>query len=118
MQSGTHLHVWTDTALCLTKIDVLDAFDSIKVCTAYKDSSTGELLESFPAGLRALESVECVYETVPGWGGKLGGKTEGVKVWEELPENARRFVDFIEQRTNVKVKSIGTGPERDHLVTR
>ena len=96
----------------------MDAFEEIKVCTAYRDRTTGQELESFPASLKSLETVECVYETLPGWGGKLGGKTEGVQKWEDLPENAQKYVNFIEQQTKVKVKSIGTGPGREHLVVR
>ena len=107
-----------DTAFNLSKLDVLDAFEEIKVCTAYKDKATGQELESFPASLKALETVECVYETLPGWGGKLAGKTEGVRKWEDLPENAQKYVYFFEQQTKVKVKSIGTGPDREDLIVR
>lgn len=106
------------TAFNLTKLDVLDAFESIEVCTAYKDPATNENLPAFPASVQLLEKVECVYQTLPGWGGKLGGKVAGVKNWEDLPPNAKDYVLWIEKETGVKIKFIGTGPGRDDLIVR
>ncbi|KAF2092788.1 adenylosuccinate synthetase-like protein [Rhizodiscina lignyota] len=111
---STHINHYT--AFNLTKLDVLDAFDEIQVCTAYKVG--GEEVPSFPAGLKMLETLECTYETLPGWGGKLGGKTAGCKRWDDLPENARKYVEWIERSTGVKVRWIGTGPAREDLIVR
>ena len=100
------------TALNLTKLDILDDFDEIKVATGYKYQ--GQELESFPASLQILENLEVVYETLPGW----KKSTFGAKTFYDLPVNARKYVEFIEQYVGVKVKYIGTGPARDHLIYR
>jgi len=100
------------TALNLTKLDILDDFDEIKVATQY--SYDGQQLESFPANGKTLEGVHVHYETLPGW----KKSTFGVKSYYDLPVNARKYVEFIEKFTGVKVKYIGTGPARDHMVYR
>jgi adenylosuccinate synthase len=102
------------TALNLTKLDVLDDFDELKVAVAYKYN--GETLASFPADLEVLDKVEVVYETLPGWKSKTSGCTK----WEELPENARKYVQFIEDFLGhgLKIKYIGTGPDREHMIVR
>lgn len=102
---------WYD-AINLTKMDILDDFDEIKVATAYRYN--GEELNSFPADLIVLENVEVKYETLPGW----KQKTVGMKRYEELPQNARRYVDFIEKFVGVKIKYIGTGPQREQMIVR
>lgn len=112
------------TLLNLTKLDVLDVFDEIKVAVAYKDRRTGQPYASgkgyaaLPAGLSELGEVEVVYETLEGWGGSKGGKTEGVKRWEDLPAAAQKYVQWIEDQAGVKIKWIGTGPGREDLVVR
>ena len=119
MKYSTYINHYT--AFNLTKLDVLDAFDEIKVCTSY-NSKTAEGLQqeipSFPASIKTLETVECVYETLPGWGGQFGGNTAGVKRWADLPENAQLYVRWIERETGVKIKWIGTGPGREDLIAR
>ncbi|KAL1960843.1 hypothetical protein VTO42DRAFT_5826 [Malbranchea cinnamomea] len=100
------------TALNLTKLDILDDFDEIKVAVAYR--LDGKELESFPADVEVLEKVEPVYETLPGW----KSSTMGAKKWEDLPPNAQKYVEYIEQQVNVPIKWIGTGPARDHMIER
>lgn len=102
------------TALNLTKLDVLDDFDEIKVGVAYR--YRGELLPSFPANLDVLAQVEVVYETVPGWKAKTSGATR----WEQLPPNAQRYIETIEKTIGhgLKIKYIGTGPDREHMIVR
>lgn len=78
------------TALNLTKLDVLDTFDEIKVATAYKID--GEVTTWFPADHNLLDRAEVVYVTLPGW----QSTTTGITRWEDLPENAKRYVEFIE----------------------
>jgi len=102
------------TSLNLTKLDVLDTFPSIKVAVAYNLSSEGGILKSFPANLDVLEGCEVVYEELPGW----ESDTTGVKTFEDLPENARAYVSFVEERVGVRVKFIGTGPGRKDLIFR
>lgn len=100
------------TSFNLTKLDILDDFDEIKVAVSYKVD--GQDLPSFPGTMDVLNKVEPVYKTFPGW----KTKTVGVKTFEALPENARKYIEFVEQFTGVGVKWIGTGPARDAMITR
>lgn len=102
---------WYDS-INLTKLDILDDFDEIQVATEYHHK--GQKLASFPADLSVLDDLEVKYETLPGW----KSNTVGVKKWEELPENARKYVEYIEQFVGVKIKYIGTGPGRESIVVR
>ena len=107
----SHAINWYD-ALNLTKLDILDAFPTIQVATSY--SHQGRELASFPADLDVLEQLDVKYETLPGW----ETSTVGLKTWEALPENARRYVEFIEAIVGVRVKYIGTGPGRESMIVR
>ena len=100
------------TSLNLTKLDILDTFPTIKVAVAYKVD--GQLLTSFPANLRKLQRCEVVYEELPGW----MTESTGVKTFEELPLNARRYVEFVEEKVGVRIQWIGTGPKREDMITR
>lgn len=102
---------WYD-AINLTKLDVLDDFDEIQVATSYY--SKGEELTSFPADLTVLENVEVKYTTLPGW----KSDTVGKKQWADLPENAQKYVMYIEDFIGVKIKYIGTGPGRESMIWR
>ncbi|RSH78364.1 uncharacterized protein EHS24_002088 [Apiotrichum porosum] len=99
------------TSINLTKLDVLDGFDEIKVATGYK--LDGVLQEGFPADLNRLAEVEVIYETLPGW------KTDITKIatFDALPEAAQKYVAFIENYLGVKVQYIGTGPARESTIT-
>ncbi|BEI79953.1 hypothetical protein CcaverHIS002_0104820 [Cutaneotrichosporon cavernicola] len=99
------------TSLNLTKLDVLDGFDEIKIATGYK--LDGKLIDGFPADLDRLAEVEVVYETFPGWKSDI---TE-CRTWDSLPENAQKYVKFIENYLGVKVQYIGVGPARESTVT-
>jgi adenylosuccinate synthase len=100
------------TSLNLTKLDVLDSFPEIKVAVKY--TYEGKELESFPANPEMLAKVEVVYETLPGW----VKPTTGAKSYYDLPANARKYVEFIEGFVGVKVKWIGVGPGREHMIMR
>lgn len=100
------------TAINLTKLDILDDFDEIKVATEY--SYQGQKLESFPANGKILQNVEVKYITLPGW----KKSTYGLTSYYDLPVNARKYIEFIEKETGVKCKYIGTGPNREHLIVR
>jgi len=102
---------WYDS-INLTKLDVLDTFATIKVATSY--TYQGQTLESFPADLEVLENLEVQYTELPGW----ETSTTGAKTWEDLPENARKYVEFIEKDIGVKVGYIGTGPGRESMIVR
>ncbi|KIM31929.1 hypothetical protein M408DRAFT_327315 [Serendipita vermifera MAFF 305830] len=98
--------------LNLTKLDVLDGLDEIKVAVKYK---LGEKeLEGFPADLDLLAQVTVEYVTMPGW------KTDISKIstYSDLPEKCREYVEFIETFLGVKIGWIGVGPARDSMIVR
>lgn len=101
-------------SLNLSKLDVLDTFDKIKIAVAYKDPQTGEKMQSFPADPTLLDRVEVVYDEVPGW----KTSTSKTRQWSELPKEARDYVEYIEKFVGCKVKWIGTGPDRDDMIVR
>jgi adenylosuccinate synthase len=98
------------TSLALTKLDVLDTLDEIKVCTGYK--LDGRLCESLPAVSQDLRRIEPVYATLPGWQSSTLGMTE----MSSLPVNARRYVDFLSQQIGVEIGLVSTGPERSQTM--
>ncbi|GMH37377.1 hypothetical protein BSKO_05250 [Bryopsis sp. KO-2023] len=101
------------THINLTKLDVLDSLDEIKIGVEYK-LPNGELLPSVPADLETLEQVEMVYETLPGWKSDI----TGVRKWEDLPENARKYVERIQELSGIYCRWIGVGPGRDALIVK
>lgn len=107
----SHAINWYDS-FNLTKLDILDDFDEVKIATSYVHE--GKEMHSFPADLAVLEQMEVRYTTLPGW----KANTMGLTRWEELPENARKYVEFIEQFVGVRVKYIGTGPAQDAMIVR
>ena len=96
--------------VALTKLDILDALDEIKVCVGYRRA--GQVCESFPAVSQELREVEPVYETLPGW----RSSTEGVTELDELPAAARDYVEFISAQIGVPVGLVSTGPERTQTI--
>jgi adenylosuccinate synthase len=96
--------------VALTKLDILDALDEIKVCTGYRLG--GRECDSFPAVSHELREVEPVYETLPGW----KTSTEGTTDLDELPHAARDYVEFISERIGVPVGLVSTGPERGQTI--
>lgn len=100
------------TQLNITKLDVLDDFEEIRVATGYRVN--GDLLPSFPADLDAMDKIQIEYKTFPGW----RTQTTGVKSFEGLPVQAREYVEYIEREVGIPVKWIGTGPRRDDMIVR
>jgi adenylosuccinate synthase len=98
------------TELALTKLDVLDSFDEVKICTGY--SIDGRPFQGYPDRIDLLERVTPVYETLEGWRTDIAGCRRA----EELPTAARRFVEIVEREVGVPVRIIGVGPERDAVV--
>jgi len=94
------------THFAITKLDVLDTLDEIKICTAYKRGN--ELIEYFPADLKMLSEIEPVYETHPGW----KTSTAKIKRYENLPENAKKYLKRISELTGVNIEIISVGPDR------
>src|SRR5215207_4614793 len=95
------------TSLVLTKLDVLSAFAEIPVCVRYRLPDGGES-EEFPAHQSDFHHARPVYETLPGWNEPL----DSVEHLEELPDAARRYVDYVERAIDVEVTMIGTGADR------
>lgn len=100
------------TSLNLTKLDVLDTFETIKIAIAYKVD--GQELDSYPADLKILERAEVVFHEMPGW----QTPTTNAKTYYDLPKEARDYVEYIEKFVGVKIKYIGTGPDREAMIQR
>ena len=98
------------TSVALTKLDVLDALDEIKVCTGYR--LNGQSIDAFPAVSQDLRNVEPIYETLPGW----KSSTVGITDLSELPRAAREYVNFLSNHIGVQIGLISTGPERTQTI--
>lgn len=98
------------TDIALTKADVLDKFDEIKVCTAYRVN--GELTDRMPSATDV--EIEPVYTTLPGWKATISG----CKTYEELPQMFKDYIRFIEEKTATKVSIISVSPDRDATIFR
>ena len=102
------------TSMAITKLDVFDTFDEIKICTAYKDSRNGEIYEYYPTNVNIHKYLEPVYETHAGW------KTDisNIKSYENLPENTKKYIARLEELIGIKVSIVSVGPDRDQTVFR
>jgi adenylosuccinate synthase len=96
--------------LALTKLDILDGFDEIKVCTGYK--LDGRVLDYLPAGEQAQAEVEPIYETIAGW----KEPTAGARSWAQLPAQAIKYVRRIEELVGCPVALLSTSPEREDTI--
>jgi len=101
------------TELTMTLLDVLDDFDQVKVCTAY-DAEDGTTTDRFSPESFLLERVKPVYKTIPGW----KEDTSKIKKFSELPENAKKYINIIEEITGVPVTMISVGPDEDQTIRR
>ncbi len=100
------------TEIAVTKLDVLDGFPEIKICVAYR-LPDGTLTEEMPE-VPLLDQVDPVYETWPGW----MTPTSEARRWEDLPENARRYLQRLEELTGAPIRYISVGPRREQMVVR
>jgi len=100
------------TDLAITKLDVLDGFDTLKVCTGYRIG--GKVTDRFPTGIGELTALEPVYEDVPGW----KGSTSQARSWEELPAEARGYLERIERYLKVPVTLLSVGADREATFER
>ena len=96
--------------LCLIKLDVLDTFEKIKIAVEYKID--GVVINGFPSSLENLAKVEVVYETFDGW----MTPTTGIRDYNELPENAKKYLKRIEHLLGIPIKYIGVGAEREAMI--
>ena len=96
--------------IALTKLDVLDELDEIKICIQYE--LNGKKIEYFPAAVEDQLKIKPVYKTFPGW----KTSTSGIKNIDDLPENAKKYIFALEEFVGAKISSISTSPERDDTI--
>jgi adenylosuccinate synthase len=96
--------------IALTKLDVLDGFDRIRVCTGYR--LNGQMLDYLPADANMQTRLEPVYETLGGW----KENTAGARSWAELPANAIKYVRRVEELIGAPVVLLSTSPDRDDTI--
>jgi adenylosuccinate synthase len=96
--------------VALTKLDVLDGFETLRICTGYRIGD--RQLDYLPAGLTDQAAVTPVYEEMPGW----DGATRGARSWSRLPESAMAYVRRLEELVGAPVMLLTTSPERDDLI--
>jgi adenylosuccinate synthase len=99
-------------SMVVTKLDVLDQLEEIPVCVEYR--RCGKILDAMPATAREIETIEPVYEHLPGW----GTPTAAISRYEDLPAKAREYLEFLEARSGVEIGCISTGPERNQTIVR
>jgi adenylosuccinate synthase len=100
------------SGLCITKLDVLDGVEAVKICVGYK--LEGAFSEILPVGAEELERCDPVYEELPGW----MESTVGIGSYESLPKGARAYLKRIEELAGVPVDLISTGPDREETIVR
>ncbi|HID95777.1 MAG TPA: adenylosuccinate synthase, partial [Candidatus Latescibacteria bacterium] len=98
------------TSLAITRLDVLDSFPEIKICTAYRYN--GRTIEEFPSDLRILSGCEPVYETWKGW---MVPTSETLN-FDQLPENAKRYLNRIAQLTDTEISLVSVGRRREQTI--
>ena len=96
--------------IALTKLDVLDELDEIKICTEYE--LNGEKINYFPAASEDQFKIKPIYKTFQGW----KTKTEGIRNIKDLPENAKKYIYALEDFIGAKISSISTSPEREDTI--
>ena len=99
------------SSIVLTKLDVLDEFDHINVCVGYKYRS--KTITEFPGQLNELENVEPIYELMDGWRTDISD----IREYNNLPENAKKYVEKISQLLETKIEYIAVGPRRDQIIS-
>ena len=100
------------TGLAMTKLDVLEGLDEIKICVAYE--SQGQRLDYLPASLEEQKNIKPIYESVAGWNNSL----RGIVSFDELPQTVRNYVAVIEKHVGVPVQILSTSPERGDTILR
>jgi len=100
------------TGFALTKLDVLDDLDEIKICTGYEYN--GKTLKHFPPSLAVLEQCSPVFETLPGW----QEDTSKIKNYDDLPEKTKNYLKRIEELSEVEIKIVSVGPGREATIIK
>ena len=102
------------TSMAVTKLDVFDTFEEIKVCVAYKDKRNGEIYDYYPTNINIHKYLEPVYETHAGWKSDISD----IKKYEDLPENAKKYIKRLEELMGVPVSIVSVGPGRNQTIFR
>lgn len=102
------------TSIALTKIDVFDNFDEIKVCVAYKDTRDGKIYNYYPTDVYIHKYLEPVYETHSGWGQDI----TKIRDYDELPANARKYLNRLEELLDTPISIVSVGPDREQTIYR
>lgn len=100
------------TSMAITKIDIFDNFDELKICTAYKDTRNGEIYKNYPTNVFIHKYLEPVYETHKGWKSDLSK----AKSWNELPKNAKKYLKRMEELIEIPISIISVGPDREQTI--
>src|SRR5690606_19216404 len=98
------------SGICLTKLDVLDGLETIRICVAYKDEN-GATIDA-PTDADSYIGLQPVYEEMPGW----SESTFGIKSLDELPANARAYISRVEELIGAPIDIISTGPDRNETI--
>ena len=96
--------------MAITRLDILDGFDEIKMCTGYKYK--GKIINEIPASLKVLAEVEPVYETFPGWKQDISG----IREYAQLPEKTRQYLERMAEVTGIGLGIVSVGPNRDQTI--
>ena len=99
------------SGFCLTKLDVLDGLDELKICIGYKDAD-GHISDVPPMAADGYDLVTPVYESMPGWSENTFGMTE----YDALPQAAKNYIQRLQTLTSVPMDIISTGPDRNHTM--
>jgi len=98
--------------LAITKLDVFDGMSELKICTGYRNRETGEVMNQFPSQLRALQHVEPIYESWPGW----QSSSQDARRYEDLPVQAQRYLSRISELIGCPLAIVSVGPERNQTI--
>ncbi|WP_024902943.1 adenylosuccinate synthetase, partial [Robbsia andropogonis] len=98
------------SGLCITKLDVLDSLDEVKLCTGY--TVDGQTVDLLPTGAAAVKACEPVYETFPGW----KSSTIGITQWDKLPKQAQDYLSRVQALAGTPIHMVSTGPDRDETI--
>jgi adenylosuccinate synthase len=98
------------SGLCITKLDVLDGLKEINVCVGYE--LHGQRVDILPLDADDIEACKPIYEVFPGWSEKTVGTTQ----WDQLPLNARRYLECLQKYIGVPIDMVSTGPDREHTI--
>ena len=98
------------SGLCITKLDVLDGLQEVKVCTGYR--LDGQVIDILPLDADDIARCEPIYETFSGWSDSTAGLTQ----WSDLPIKARQYLERVQEMIGVPIDMVSTGPDRDHTI--